>query len=235
MSCEYVKQRISLLLDLRLSDAERNKVSAHLDVCRACADQFESLQYQREALRSMPAPAVPAELTMRLRVAASHHRAEVAARREFVPRLVARMRLAFDNMMRPFAPFAGGICSAMVCFGILFPNLSFLHNVGQDPPILFRSAPQIVTDFTDPDGSVVGISGARLESGNAVITGNEVSLTLLIDERGQVLDWTVYGGELTDEMKSVILLSKFIPATVSGQPTWGLKQIWFPRTRRVRF
>ena len=172
---------------------------------------------------------------MRLRVAASHHRAQVAARRELLPRLAARMRLAFDNMMRPFAPFAGGICSAMLCFGILFPSLAFRnHNFAGDPPILFRSAPQIVTGFTDPDGSVVGISGARLESGDAVITGNEVSLTLLIDERGQVLDWTVYGGELTDEMKSVILLSKFIPATVSGQPTWGLKQIWFPRTHRIR-
>jgi hypothetical protein len=236
MSCEYVKQLISLLLDGRLPAGERSQVLAHLEACRACTEDFASMQYVRNSMRSMPSPAVPDDLTTRLRVSASHHRAAVAARRQRGARLVARLRLAFDNMMRPFAvPFAGGLASAMLCFGVLFPNLwSFQHNFALDAPIAFRTAPRIVTGFTDPDGSLVGVVGARLQSGDGLITGNEVSLTLLIDERGEVADWTVYGGELTDEMKSVILLSKFIPATVSGQPTMGMKQIVFPRRGRLR-
>src|ERR1017187_7470755 len=88
----------------------------------------------------------------------------------------------------------------------------------------------------DPDGEIVGTSGnhARLEPGSALIYGNEVSLTLLIDERGHVQDYYLSGGELTDEMKSLILLSQFTPATASGQPTWGLKQIVFNPGRHLR-
>ena len=75
---------------------------------------------------------------------------------------------------------------------------------------------------------------ACLESGSALIYGNEVALTLLIDERGKVQDFYLSGGKLTDEMKSLILLSWFTPATVNGQPTWGLKQIVFPQPQRLR-
>jgi len=36
-------------------------------------------------------------------------------------------------------------------------------------------------------------------------------------------------------MKDVILFSKFIPATSSGQPAWGLKQLVFQvHPRRMR-
>jgi hypothetical protein len=35
-------------------------------------------------------------------------------------------------------------------------------------------------------------------------------------------------------MKSIIVLSNFTPATVSGQPTWGLKQIVFSGGRHLR-
>jgi hypothetical protein len=185
--------------------------------------------------------AVPPELIARLRVTASHHRAAVARRRDFSARLEhwsMRIRLAFDNMMRPVAvPFAGGLLSSFTCFLFLLPSLTFHHNYGLEPPIMFRPDPGIVAGFTDPDGELVGVNNGKLEWGSTVITSNEVSLTVLVDPSGEVRDWTVYdgnGGQLTPEMKSVILFSKFIPATVSGQPTWGLKQVWFPRRSRMR-
>ena len=63
----------------------------------------------------------------------------------------------------------------------------------------------------------------------------------MIDERGHVQDYYLSGGELTAEMKSLILLSRFTPATsyVAGirQPTWGLKQVVFQHAsphRRLR-
>jgi hypothetical protein len=49
-----------------------------------------------------------------------------------------------------------------------------------------------------------------------------------------VQDYFLSGGELTDEMKSLILLSRFTPATIDGQPTWGLKQVVFQHSRRMR-
>jgi hypothetical protein len=196
------------------------------------------MQDMRATMLGMSRVPVPAELTSKLRVKASHHIASLARRRDFAARLEhwgMRIRLAFDNMMRPVAvPFAGGLLSSFACFLFLVPSLSFQHNYGLEAPIAFRPDPGIVADFTDPDGSIVGAKNASLVSGSGVITGNEVSLTVLVDPSGQVQDWTLYGGELTPEMKSLILYSKFIPATVAGQPAWGLKQLVFSRSRRLR-
>jgi hypothetical protein len=35
-------------------------------------------------------------------------------------------------------------------------------------------------------------------------------------------------------MKSLIMFSQFVPPTVSGQPTWGLAQVVFSRSHRMR-
>jgi hypothetical protein len=237
MSCENVQERISLLLDCNLPAGEREFVLAHLESCCKCGERFESMQYMRASLRDMGRPRVPASLSTQLRVLASHERARRIARQNFSTRLahwVTATRLAFDNMMRPFAvPVTGGVVSAFVMFSLLVPWLSFPHNHSYEPPLSGLTAD---VQWGDPDGEIVGASAntARLEPGSALIYGNEVSLTLLIDERGHVQDYYLSGGELTDEMKSLILLSQFTPATVSGQPTWGLKQVVFNRGRRLR-
>src|SRR5205823_898690 len=162
-----------------------------------------SMQDLRDSMRDMATPPVPAELTARLRVAASYHLAEVARRRDARARFEhwgMRIRLAFDHMMRPVAlPLAGGLFSSFTCFLFLLPSLSFQHNYGLEPPI-FRPEPSIVAGFTDPDGSIVGVKNAKLEWGSSIITGNEVSLTVLVDPAGHVQDWNVYGSELTPEM-----------------------------------
>lgn len=234
MSCENVQERISLLLDCNLPASEREYVLAHLEACSKCGDRFESMQYMRASLRDMARPRVPATLSTQLRVMASHECARRIARKNLSTRMthwVTAAHLAFDNMMRPFAvPVTGGVLSAFVMFSLLVPSLSFPHNHSSEPPLAIVSTD---VQWGDPDGVIVGTSGnhAVLESGSALIYGNEVSLTLLIDERGRVQDYYLSGGELTDEMKSLILLSQFTPATVSGQPTWGLKQVVFSRHR----
>lgn len=231
MSCENVQKRISLLLDCKLPVGEREHVLAHLDACGQCGERFESMQDTRASLRDMARPRVPAVLSTRLRVMASHERARRIARMDLSARRAhwaTVMRLAFDNMMRPFAvPITGGVLSAFVMFSLLVPSLSFPHNHSYEPPLAVATAD---VQWGDPDGEIVG-THAVLESGSALIYGNEVSLTLLIDERGKVQDFYLSGGKLTDEMTSLILLSQFTPATVNGQPTWGLKQVVFHHHR----
>jgi hypothetical protein len=237
MSCENVQERISLLLDCNLPAAEREYVLAHLDACGKCGERFESMQYMRSSLRDMARPRVPAALAIQLRVMASHECARRVARKTFTTRLanwVTVTRLAFDNMMRPFAvPVTGGVVSAFVMFSLLVPSLSFPHSHSYEPPL---AAAVTDVEWGNPDGDIVGLGPdrARLLPGDAVIYGNEVSLTLLIDDHGYVRDYYLSGGELTEEMKSIIVLSNFTPATVSGQPTWGLKQIVFSGGRHLR-
>ena len=237
MSCENVQERISLLLDCNLPASEREHVLAHLDVCRQCGSRFEAMQYMRASLRSMAQPPVPPALSTKLRVIASHALARQNARKNLSTRIrhaVGTLRLAFDNLMRPFAlPVTGGVTSAFVMFSLLVPSLSFPHSHTYDPPLESLSAD---VQFGNPEGAIVGSSknNAFLRPGSAEITGDEVSLILLIDEHGRVQDYYLSGGELTEEMKSLIMLSQFVPATVSGQPTWGLKQVVFNNTSRLR-
>jgi hypothetical protein len=237
MSCENVQERISLLLDCNLPVGEREHVLAHLDECHQCGSRFESMQYMRASLRTMAQPPVPAVLSMQLRVMASHEIARHNARKNWSTRVrhgIAATRLAFDNLMRPFAlPVTGGVVSAFVMFSLLVPTLSFPHSHTYEPPLDSLSAD---VQWGDPDGKIVGAStgNARLRPGSSEISGDEISLTLLIDERGHVQDYYVSAGELTEEMKSLILWSQFTPATVSGQPTWGLKQVVFNPARRLR-
>ena len=225
-----MQERISLLLDCKLPAGERELVLAHLNACGKCGERFESMQYLRASLRDMSRPRVPAALSTQLRVMASHDRARRIARRDFATRLahwVSATRLAFDNLMRPFAvPVTGVFLSAFVIFSLLVPSLSFPHKHSYEPPLAIAETDM---QWGNPDGKLLGATAdhARLLPGGAVIEGNEVSLTLLIDERGRVEDFYLSGGELTDEMKSLIMFSQFAPPTVGGQPTWGLKQIVF--------
>jgi hypothetical protein len=73
-----------------------------------------------------------------------------------------------------------------------------------------------------------------LESADAADSGNDTVLELVIDETGRVADYSVSHGQLTPEMQSIILLSRFTPATLNGRNTWGKKFVRFPTHVRAR-
>jgi len=183
-------------------------------------------------MRNMATPSVPAALTAQLRVMASHEYARRLTRANLSALLQSwrgNIRLAFDNLMRPFAvPVTGGLFTALLLFSILVPSLSLPHSTAYETPIRDQW-------LTDPQGEIVGATyGLHVEPSDATISGNETALVLLVDERGHVEGYYLSGGELTDEMKSVILLSRFTPATIYGQPTWGLKQVVFQHSTPAR-
>jgi Putative zinc-finger len=244
MSCQSVQYRLSDFLDCLLTDQERENVAAHLASCPPCSARFQSLEKARATLRRMRSTPVPAALAMKLRVLASHERQRQLSHASFAAWLGYcrdRVSLQFDNLMRPMAlPFAGGLLSALLLFGMLVPNLSFVHNVGND---------QLLVTYTEPEGRLVEslpADGAptwfwtsnspepTLESADAVDSGDGVVLELIIDETGRVADYSVSHGQLTAEMQSIILLSRFTPATLNGRNTWGKKLVRFPTHIRAR-
>ncbi|MBZ5729407.1 MAG: zf-HC2 domain-containing protein [Acidobacteriia bacterium] len=224
MSCDHVQQQISSLIDRRIADAEEENVRAHIESCNACQERWESALSLRSALRGMAQPEVPAPLAAKLRVLASHERERQLSRVSLSARLrhlTARAGLYFDNLMRPVAlPFAGGVLSALLSFGLLVPTLSFPHNFVGGP-----------TFFVEPAGSTVDLSGQTSDSINILApriqpvdspyTGYTNVVDLTIDENGKVVDWTVVSGRLTEELNNLIILSRFIPATTFGLPTSG--------------
>jgi len=241
MSCDHVQELISPLLDRQVRTGEREKVLAHLESCKECSIYLESMDSLRRTIRSMgPAP-VPSQLAARLRVLASHERQRQLSRATFHSRLEfwsVRVRLWFDNLMRPVAlPFAGGLVSALVLFSLLVPSLSFRHDLTDD------------TLIVDPDGQVVflGSSGPytppstlvdtpRIEPVYADSPDDANVVWLAVDGDGKVAGYSLTRGQLTPDLQNIIMISKFNPATFLGMPTPGLVKVVqrTPRRRSLR-
>ena len=228
MSCENVLERISLLLDGKVPEGERENVLSHTRECRECGTRLESLETQRKLMRRMAEVQVPDALSAKLRVMASHERERQLARvsvRERARRVVSSIELAFDNLMRPIAlPFTGGLISTILTFGLLMPTLSFSHTNGG---YQFTTLPQgrIVTNPWDQAAPVDGRDFPRFADPGDPASDYLNVVNLTIDEYGKVAGWSVVRGELTDEMKSIILLGRFIPATNLGVNTSGVIQV----------
>jgi len=240
MGCERVQERISWFLDRRLAAAEREEVSAHLKSCPSCSAHLHSVESVRAALRGLGQPLIPATLATRLRVLASHERARRLERATLSARLqhwADAASLLFENLMRPLAvPFAGGILSALLLFGMLVPKLSFHHNFSDDLQLSMSSDPGgRLVESLPADGAPTWLLTAdspRLESPNAVVSGEDAVLELIIDETGRVADYSISRGELTPEIWSIIMFSRFTPATQNGRSTWGKVLVVFPRRAR---
>jgi anti-sigma factor RsiW len=226
MSCDNMQQRISSFVDRRLPDAARENVFAHIASCHDCSAYLESIGGVRSAVAELKRPPIPAALSARLRVLASHEHARTLARVSWSARLSnwsGRLSLAFNNAMRPLAfPFAGGVTSALILFGLVIPTMTFQH----------AFADQVL--FAVPDGEVVGLAPngryAPMESENppwlqrADVSISEAAnvVDLVIDPKGHVWNWTLVRGELTPDLANIIMLSEFSPATNDiGMPTWA--------------
>ena len=223
MSCENVQERISLLLDRKLPARERESMLAHIGACRACGTRFEMMQNQVAMVRGLDQPAIPPQLAARLSVLASHECERTLARASLLARLqcwAARVDLAFDNLMRPVAlPFTGGVLSTLLIFTLLVPSLSFSHDIRGTE---FYTAPagKMVTNpwdqVADADDDF-----PRIETPTTAPSDYYNVVDMKIDETGRVVDWSVVRGELTPDMKSIIMLGRFQPATEFGVPTQG--------------
>jgi hypothetical protein len=227
MSCENVQELISLFVDGRMPEAERDHVLAHAGACRDCAGHLAALETNRATMRRMAQATVPADLAARLSVLASHERQRQLARvslSERLRRIAAKIDLTFDNLMRPVAlPVTGGVLTTLLAFGLIMPSLSFSHpNGGYD----FSTAPQgsLVSnpwDMVDEDAQDFPVFFSPDQPKSDYV--NIVNLT--IDQSGRVSDWSIVRGQLTDEMKTIIILSRFEPATTFGLRTSGTIQV----------
>jgi len=220
MSCEYVQERISPLLDHQVAPEERGAVLAHIECCRTCNAHYESMVSLRGALRSVNAPPVPERLNQKLRVLASHEHARRVSRLTLKARVDhwrGRIHLVMDNIMRPFGlPAASGLVSAVLLFALLAPSLSFARRTGTDEATDLVTLPQF--SVASP-----AVNGLKIEDPDPAGTHFETVLELQISPEGKVWDWRVVQGsrELTPDLKQMILLQTFKPATFFGRPAWG--------------
>ncbi|HTQ53388.1 MAG TPA: zf-HC2 domain-containing protein [Bryobacteraceae bacterium] len=219
MSCQTLRNSVDGFLDQEMSEAERTRVTDHLAVCRECAAHLAELSEMRTTLKALPVVPVPERLCTQLQVTASRERSRAAATRTLPLALhswIATGKLAVDNLMRPLAlPFAGGLLSALLLFGIIVPVLGFRPAVRNDVPTVLYTA-----------ATLVEVAPFGLGDDAPVVQ-------LYIDAKGQATNYTVERGQVSPEMQAdldkLIFFSRFTPATWFGQPTNGKLLVSFRR------
>ncbi len=223
MNCHSVQDRLSEYLDGRLSEAQRQRILAHLDGCPDCALLCAQLAHTRRALKRLPVLVPPAYLTDALRVIASRERfrrltySDAAA---WFAHWAGHVRLWVDNLMRPVAlPFAGGLISAIILFSMLVPSVLFQRSVVNDVPLerLFREA---AVASPAPFG----------------FNQDHFILEVTVDRNGRMVDYRITEGEelirnpaLRRAIENYVLFTGFSPATAFGQPTYGKVTVSFSR------
>ena len=183
----------------------------HLAACGECATRHEQMVELRENLRSLPIALAPARLATDLRVLASKELVRNRRRSSIFALMQSwrdAARLLIDNLMRPLAlPFVGGgLTSALFIFGMLMPNLGFLHNAVNDTPSgIYTEASVIkVAAFASPGKS-----------------NDDTVVEVQINEQGRMVDYNVLQGQMTGEIGNLLLFTTFNPATMFLQPTAG--------------
>jgi len=199
---------VSAYLDGVLPDEERHMLSGHLAQCRECALESERYTRVRKTLRSLPQLTPPADLTTRLRVAASKARMQSFGGTRW-SRLRDRVDLMLSNLMRPVAlPAVGGLCSAVFLFSTLVPlfESAYAMGGGGDIPTMLSTEPML--KYTPP----------------VAFADRDAVVDLQLNEQGRIVDYTVVSAPgLQNEavrrsIQNSLLFTEFVPATTFGHP-----------------
>lgn len=159
-------------------------------------------------LRGLPRRSPPPILTSSLRVLASRERQRRVRGR--MATTMDRLRLFADNLMRPLAlPFAGGVFSTVILFSMwLGPLYAVRASTTFDVPTI------LTTEAT------VKVTAPIASSGNATVD-------VTVDGDGRMIGYTILCGNVAKDenlrrsIESVLLMTRFTPATAFGQPVAG--------------
>lgn len=209
--CDEVQATFTDYLDGRLNGREMQAISAHLDVCPACAEEWHALRRTQAALSDLGPAAEPEDLLLRLRVAVSQEWARGERR------WTEGWALAWKNSVGPFLLHASaGVVSAVVLLGTVVMITAFTQPRAQasnDPALGMASAPRLLYLSSGADAD-------DLETGT-----QPVVVEAYVNDEGQVYDFRILSGP-TDaatrsEVENLLLFSVFEPAKFYGQPVRG--------------
>ena len=217
--CQKIQARFSEYLDGRLNGREMQRISAHLEQCCTCSDEWVALKQTQSSLAALGTVQAPKDLPLRLRVALSHE----LARKRRSP--FHGLNLAWHNTVGPFLLQASaGFASAVLLMGsVIVLTTMFAQpesaQASKDEPLGNATAPRLLYLSTN-----AGHNDMTELSGPIVIEA-------YVNGSGQVYDYRIVSGP-TDEatraqVENLLLSSVFAPARFFGQPVRGLAVLSF--------
>jgi len=217
--CGEVQARFTEYLDGRLNGREMHRIGVHLEDCRSCGREWESLRRSQSSLAALgPVPAPP-DLLLRIRVAVSQERAR-SRRSAF-----HGWNLAWKNTVGPFLLQAGaGFASAVLLLGSIIVLVTMfaqpeMAQATKDEPLGNPTAPRL-----DSLPSGVGDNQIGTLSGPVVVEA-------YVNGAGKMYDYRIVSGpddEATrSQVENLLVNSHFEPARFFGQPVRGLAVLSF--------
>lgn len=216
--CTEVQAGFTEYLDGRLNGREMQQIAAHLDGCRDCALEWESLRRTQMSLVELGPIPEPEDLLLRIRVAVSQERARSRRGRW------AGMNLAWKNTVGPFLLQASaGFASAVLLLGTVVVLVSMFTQPEtaqaiKDEPLGRATAPHLLYLSSAADTDELGAAAP-------------VVVEAYINDKGEVYDYRILSGPMDaatrSQVENMLLFSVFAPARFFGQPVRGLAVLSF--------
>jgi anti-sigma factor RsiW len=217
--CNTTQAKFTEYLDGRLSGREMQRIAAHLEGCRACANEWESLRETQLSLAELGPVLEPEDLVLRIRVAISQ---EQARSRQS---LFHGWNLVWKNTVGPFLLQASaGFASAVLLLGTVIVLVGMFTQpesaqASKDEPLGMATAPRLLYLSSGVGENQIGAS-----SGPVVVE-------VYINGEGQMYDYRILSGPTDNatrsQVENLLLLSRFEPARFFGQPVRGLAVLSF--------
>lgn len=222
MKCQKVRERLAGYLDGAVRSSERARLQQHLAICGACREELERYRKLARLLSRKTAVAPPADLSIRIRLAAAEERAA----RDYRGRLRAwwgHVEVLLENAFKPLAvPATGGLFSAMLVFvfvlQLIMPGVT-VRAVQNDVPISLMRPAELLSLSEYP----IALGPEQGEELLALPHGLLVDVT--VDAQGQMIGYHIISGPddsaLRRQLDQLLLFSRFRPMLSFGRPTSG--------------
>jgi hypothetical protein len=226
MKCHTVRARLAGYLDDALNGApglqEHRDIGQHLEACEGCREELQRYRKLSALLSRMPRAVPPADLAVRIKVAAAQAQETRDWPRRW-QRVKDRVEILVDNVFRPLTvPATGGLFSAIVVFvfmlHMIMPGITVQADPNDIPLGLLRPAELIsLSDYPEAGLAEVQHPDVDLQHGLLV--------DVTVDAQGQMMDYDIITGpdtpELRHQLDQMLIFSRFRPMMSFGRPTAG--------------
>jgi hypothetical protein len=226
MKCASVRPHLAGYLDDAITGAAevRNRVQVreHLDACADCREELQRFRKLSALLSSIPRNLPPADLAIRIRVAAAQSTANPDAPSRF-RRIRDRAEILLDNVFRPITlPATGGFFSAILVFVVVLqlivPGIA-VRAVQNDVPLNILRPAELITLSDYPQAWAPEQHDAELSLPHGLL------LDVTVDAHGGMVGYQILSGphslDLRHQLDQMLLFSRFRPMMSFGRPTTG--------------
>ena len=224
MNCEKVRRLLPGYLDGAVltgawSSDTHVTIGHHLESCEDCRDELRAYQAMSSIMSSVQRPTPPADLALRIRVAAAQRLSD-RNWLHYVRRAQTRAELVLKNILEPLAiPATGGFTVAFVVFVMVCQMLGLgvpLRAGSNDSPTNLLQPARLEALAPFP------ITGLE-ESGHSGPHALLVEAT--VNSQGEAVSYRILAGPDTDTVRRqldlVLLFSRFRPEMSFGRFTSG--------------